>query len=362
MPWFDAYTLEGGALQGFFDNGAGSDPSTIEVEAGGMAGSPFNVHWGFSANDNHGRLTSASFTRAAAGTAILAHGRTIIDDLANLDERSIYFRAEGSTTPGYVGFTIEGNGAITPRSGFNGGNTFDANPALGAASAAGLIQDGVEFSWVMRVVVGNGTAGEIQIAVDNAEIVNVTGVDTMGGSGTILTTWDLNWYFSTTPTLTTDIRMAVIVLGRDMALDAASRVPQVAYSGAPNGVTGDNDGSPSGAASNWEAVNEAPSDGGTTYTTVTTPGKQGFTFANLPGNAQPPNLAWLHGVIGDPDAGSQTVVGWLDDGTTEDVSPAIPISPSFTAKDLTSKLALTPSGGAWSKAAFDGLTGGIDVS
>lgn len=355
MVYLAAHHWETGEEHAAWVNLEAAAPPVDIVSGTGALSGGFSKRLEFDTNDNFGAEEYDAFARATAGTAILMGLALQIDSLADFDEFHFWFQTAGSTADGFIGLSIGSNGAVTVRGNNADGPSFDSSPTDFFTSAAGLIVAGVRNYVSMRVVV-DGSVGEFAVEVNGVEIYNQTGLDTFEGTGTNETGWGWGVYISS---IGTGVNNSVVLLDDHVLADAFAVPfpPQFHEALTPNGSTADNDGTPTGAATNHEATDEIPADGGTTFMTMPV-GKQGFDFGART-HTGTPNTVQMWSAIGDPAAGSEVVNAFASDGTEVD-GPVIGLTTSFDPQAVTDLLNTPPSGGSWNTASIDALTGGIE--
>ena len=288
-----------------------------------------------------------NYSRPAADDSMSLQVRLKIEDLSAFDRFHVWLRSEGSSGssfPGYLGYGINPDGSLTVYAATT--DSLVSGTALGT-SDPGLIQPGVWHRVSFRGIIDN-TAGEAQLEVDGGEAVTFGPGDTwMQTLGSPAVNWGYGMDFDTSFSGTSYVRFEHLTLAQD---EAAVMPPREYEWVAPTGETTDTDGTPTGAATSWEAVDEVPADGGTTFMSLPV-GKQGFTFPNRAGNGTPRTVQ-MWGAVGDAAVGGDVVNVFFDDGTELD-SPAFPINDSFAAKPLSDILEDNPSGGGLDPDALD---------
>lgn len=350
MAYRAAYHFEHGEDHPGLTNTATFPPATDEVTTVGAIGGAYSRHLDFASNDTFVVSLLSGFTSDTAADSMCVAMAVKIDDPVELTYLQLAVERKESVSDSAVGAVVYPDGSIQIRRYSSPGSSLNSSGTLLASAPAGTFTFGVRQFLSLRVLVDN-SAGEVQLEVNGVEVVNETGIDTRHGSNTELAQWGTYLLIDADDG---DVYLDDWVIADNLA----SPIPNMVHEAlVPDGVTADNDGTPTGAATNWEACDETPQDGGTTYSTIPV-GKQGFTFTDRTETGDPVYVQHM-AAIGDPAVGSEVVNGFVSDGTEVDGSQ-ISLSTDFTSKPVSDILETPPSGGSWDTTAINGLTAGVE--
>jgi hypothetical protein len=240
------------------------------------------------------------------------------------------FSAPNATAVTIISIEDSGTVQIDLRLGSDGSLTLTRNGTTIGSAAAGTISFATFHYFEIGFLIASGTGGSVTVKVDQSTVITVAGANTQasgnaswnqvllgGGAQTVLATfsWD-DFYFcdsngSRNNTHLGDVR---IIGNLPNAVGSTTNMTRVG-----------------GAASNYQSVNERPTDGDTTYVSNGTVGTlDTYKFASLPANT-----SQVLAVIGRPvarkdDAGARSITTHARSGGSEaDASSSSALTTSY---------------------------------
>lgn len=355
MSYLDAFHWEAGEEHSAWLNILGSNqPVSDGPSVTGTIGGAYSKRIVFDGSDNFEAQNVDIYTRAASTTPMLIGMAMQIDDLSLFDEMSFYLQVDGTSSDGYIGWTIESNGGITIRVGTSDGASFDNGASVGAAPA-GTFVEGIR-NYISLRVVADPSSGEIQLAVNNTTHLDLTGINTWDAPpGSPATSWGWGAYLSSAAGASSEpLIIDDHVLADDMA---APFTPKIHAALVPTGVTADNDGTVFGGAGDAAlATDEIPGTSADGFTLDVNGDIQGLSMADFDaGAAGAIAYVQVFGQMGDTAAGSETVRVNVNDGTSETTGTSLGMSADFAVRELTALDEASPSAGGWDDTKLDAM-------
>jgi hypothetical protein len=253
---------------------------------------------------------------------------------------------EGSTA--HLTVNVNTDGSITVKRGDDAGTTL-------GTTAAGIISTGTRYYVELKFTLHDST-GLVELRVNEVVVLTLTGQDTRNGgtpAWTVVRSWNR---FGGAPFYAHDFHVADATGSHDYYGDLQTD-PHY-----PTGAGNSTDGTPS-AGSNYECVDDNPSNGDTDYVSVTNPGeKDTYVYEDLiPTGATIIAVTPVIDVM-KVDAGTATLETVTRRGGT-DYSSAAALAPSAGSYRYLSDLPMEtdPStAAAWTEANFNGAEFGSE--
>lgn len=234
-------------------------------------------------------------------------------------------------------------------------NSLGLSTTLGTAT--GSYSLGVWYFIEIRVKVGN-PSGEVQIRINGSDVLNLTGVNTATGSLTAYQSFlfradypDLTWFMDDLYICDTTGTVNNTFLG-----------PISVYALSPVANGSSTQLTPTGAASNWEAVDEASRDTTTYVETNTTGHKDYYGFEALPAGVTTINGVAVKAINTTIDNGGRKVKLNIKNGanTIGTATARILSLGSWLYDYFLSETA--PDGSAWTKASVESSEAGVEAA
>ncbi|MEK7357520.1 MAG: hypothetical protein AAB250_13795 [Bdellovibrionota bacterium] len=131
----------------------------------------------------------------------------------------------------------------------------------------------------------SSTVGEFEVYVDGVQVLNLTNINSATGGIASYQVAAIAMHNTGSGSWSHQIYDDLYILDKTGATNNTFLGPISVYSLMPTGAGSVTELTPTGAASNWDAVNDATNDNATTYVaTGTTGNKDYYTFEQLPGS------------------------------------------------------------------------------
>lgn len=270
------------------------------------------------------------------------HNTTLSGDGDATNSDVLWFGTDAGATR-HINFGFLTDGSVRIRRGAGTGTIL-------ATSAPGVLTASVWFDLEVRVTIADA-GGRAQVWVNGALVIDFTGDTRNGGTSTLIDM--VVWSRGNSGTQ----RAADFVIRDDTAPIGPCRVVALR----PNGAGAHTDLTPTGAATNWEAVDEQTPDGLTSYNASALEGDiDTYTLGDLPAGTW--DVIALQAVwqAAKSDANAKFARPVLRIGGTDYVGASQAVPASFGA--LRQVFNTSPdTAAAWTEAEVDALEAGIEV-
>jgi hypothetical protein len=202
----------------------------------------------------------------------------------------------------------------------------------------------------------HATAGEIQVRVEGTEVINLTNQNTT--VGTVADFRKLRFWVNNSTFLIDDL----YVCDASGATNNTFLGPVTVYTLVPNGAGATTQFTPTGAASNWDCVNEIGGPDTTTYVASSTTGHiDYYAVEDIPGTVTAVHGVLVHARSMKTDNGARAEKIRCKVGANITTGPSVQVSLN-TYANSSIVLNTQPDGSAWDETAAEAMEIGIETN